>query len=87
MFAAITGDLVSCSSDQSIIIWENGDNMWMEKNRFGTIGGQIPGGFGAKFNLDYVAVCGYQGAIQIWKHVQVCTIIKILCTYLLTSKA
>ncbi|CAG7732338.1 unnamed protein product [Allacma fusca] len=61
------GGLVSCSSDQSIIIWDKVDNMWSEKYRFGTIGGQIPGGFGAKCSGEYLAVCGFQGAIQIWQ--------------------
>lgn len=62
------GDLISCSSDQSTIIWTCADDIWVEKSRFGVIGGQIPGGYGAKL-LNRTVVCyGFQGAIQIWKH-------------------
>lgn len=60
------GELLSCSSDQSTIIWENQGEIWMEKSRFGVMGGQLPGGFGAKFDDKIVVSWGFQGAIQIW---------------------
>lgn len=68
-----TGELISCSSDQSTIIWTCSDEIWMEKYRFGVIGGQIPGGYGAKFLHDVVICYGFQGAIQIWRLEEVLT--------------
>ncbi|ODN06022.1 putative elongator complex protein 2 [Orchesella cincta] len=61
------GELISCSSDQSTIIWTCSDDIWIEKSRFGIMGGQIPGGYGAKFLNDTVVSYGFQGGIQIWR--------------------
>jgi len=66
-----SGELLSCSSDQSIIIWENLGEIWMEKTIFGGNGGMIPGGYGAKFNGKSVVSSGFQGAIQIWTNNEV----------------
>jgi len=49
-----------------VIIWENVGEIWTEKVRLGVVGGQIPGGFCARFNEAFVAVSGFHGAIQIW---------------------
>lgn len=35
------------------------------------MGGQIPGGYGAKFLADLVVCYGFQGAVQIWRREEV----------------
>ena len=71
LFVIVLAELVSCSSDHSIIVWENLGEIWTEKSRLGTVGGLIPGGFGAKFNETTVVTWGFQGSIQIWLDVDV----------------
>lgn len=60
------GELISCSSDQTIIIWENLGEIWAEKVRLGVVGGQLPGGFCSRFNSSFLVSSGFHGAIQIW---------------------
>ncbi|XP_021955875.1 probable elongator complex protein 2 [Folsomia candida] len=64
------GELLSCSSDQSIIIWENLGDIWMEKDRLGVTGGMVPGGCCAKYFSNRVVSSGFQGAVQIWNYVE-----------------
>lgn len=63
--------LLSASMDKTIIIWELDaySNIWLEKVRFGEVGGNTLGFFGAVFSPcgKNVIAHGHQGSIHMWK--------------------
>ncbi|GFU60893.1 elongator complex protein 2 [Nephila pilipes] len=62
--------LVSASMDKTIIIWElDNSNIWLEKVRFGEVGGNTLGFFGAVFSPcgKNVIAHGHQGSIHMWQ--------------------
>ena len=63
--------LISSSADKSIIIWkpEQHGQTWVNKERFGEIGGSTLGFYGALFSPDGNTIVsnGYHGSIEFWK--------------------
>ena len=63
--------LLSTSTDSSLILWALFDSLWVNKNRFGDIGGQRLGGFvGGLWNIsgEEVLAWGWNGGWRRWKH-------------------
>lgn len=63
--------LISSSMDKSVIIWEVDEEsgIWIEKFRFGEVGGNTLGFYGAVFNANgtQVAAHSYNGALHLWE--------------------
>jgi len=63
--------LLSTSTDSSLILWSPFDSLWVNRNRFGDIGGQRLGGFvGGLWNAEgeEILACGWNGGWRRWKH-------------------
>ncbi|GBM59661.1 Elongator complex protein 2 [Araneus ventricosus] len=63
--------LLSASIDKTIIIWEFdfSSNIWLEKERFGEVGGNTLGFFGAVFSPSgrNIIAHGHQGSVHVWQ--------------------
>ncbi|GFY66340.1 elongator complex protein 2 [Trichonephila inaurata madagascariensis] len=63
--------LLSASMDKTIIIWEldANSNIWLEKVRFGEVGGNTLGFYGAVFSPcgRNIIAHGHQGSIHMWQ--------------------
>lgn len=66
--------LLSASIDKTLIIWEYDPavNLWLEIARFGEVGGNTLGFYGAMFGPDGKSVLAYSyhGAFHIWREDQ-----------------
>lgn len=63
--------LLSTSTDSSLILWSPFDSLWVNRNRFGDIGGQRLGGFvGGSWNTggEDILAWGWNGGLRRWKH-------------------
>lgn len=63
--------LLSTSTDSSLILWSPFDSLWVNRNRFGDIGGQRLGGFvGGLWNTngEEILAWGWNGGWRRWKH-------------------
>jgi len=63
--------LLSTSTDSSLILWSPFDSLWVNRNRFGDIGGQRLGGFvGGLWNTngDEIIAWGWNGGWRRWRH-------------------
>jgi elongator complex protein 2 len=63
--------LLSTSTDSSLILWSPFDSLWVNRNRFGDIGGQKLGGFvGGLWNTngEEILAWGWNGGWRRWKH-------------------
>ena len=63
--------LLSTSTDSSLILWSPFDSLWVNRNRFGDIGGQRLGGFvGGLWNTngDEILAWGWNGGWRRWRH-------------------
>lgn len=63
--------LLSTSTDSSLILWSPFDSLWVNRNRFGDIGGQRLGGFvGGLWNTDGEGILawGWKGGWRRWRH-------------------
>ena len=63
--------LLSTSTDSSLILWSPFDSLWVNRNRFGDIGGQRLGGFvGGLWNStgEEIVAWGWNGGWRRWKH-------------------
>lgn len=60
--------LLSCSMDKTMILWELRDAIWMERVRVGDIGGHFLGFFGAKMSPSKTAILGhgFHGSFHLW---------------------
>ncbi|XP_077967779.1 elongator complex protein 2-like [Styela clava] len=65
--------LLSSSMDKSIILWEVDDEsgIWIEKSRFGEVGGNTLGFYGAVFNRSGIQFMAhsYNGALHLWEEI------------------
>ena len=62
--------LLSTSTDSSLILWSPFDSLWVNRNRFGDIGGQRLGGFvGGLWNTngEEIFAWGWNGGWRRWK--------------------
>ena len=63
--------LLSTSVDSSLILWSPFGSLWVNRNRFGDIGGQRLGGFvGGLWNTngEEILAWGWNGGFRRWKH-------------------
>jgi hypothetical protein len=63
--------LLSTSTDSSLILWSPFDSLWVNRNRFGDIGGQRLGGFvGGLWNTngEEILAWGWNGGWRRWRH-------------------
>ena len=63
--------LLSTSTDSSLILWSPFDSLWVNRNRFGDIGGQRLGGFVGGLwstNGEEIFAWGWNGGWRRWKH-------------------
>ena len=63
--------LLSTSTDSSLILWSTFDSLWVNRNRFGDIGGQRLGGFvGGLWNMngEEILAWGWNGGWRRWRH-------------------
>ncbi|KAE8742733.1 hypothetical protein FOCC_FOCC011764 [Frankliniella occidentalis] len=65
--------LLSASLDKTMVIWAPGlendeDSVWLEKARFGEVGGNTLGFYGCQFAPDGHSILahGYQGSFHLW---------------------
>jgi len=69
--AASPSVLLSTSTDSSLILWAPFDSLWVNRNRFGDIGGQRLGGFvGGLWNTngEELLAWGWNGGWRRWRH-------------------
>lgn len=63
--------LLSASMDKTVVVWEpdSSTGLWLDKARFGDIGGNTLGFLGAVFGPDgnRILAHGFQGSFHIWK--------------------
>lgn len=66
--------VLTASMDRTLIIWEYDDEnaLWMDKARFGEVGGNTLGYYGCDFSPfgNVLIAHGYQGSFQLWKKVE-----------------
>lgn len=70
-FGAGSPTLLSTSTDSSLILWSPFDSLWVNRNRFGDIGGQRLGGFvGGLWNAnrEEILAWGWNGGWRRWRH-------------------
>ena len=63
--------LLSTSTDSSLILWSPFDSLWVNRNRFGDIGGQRLGGFVGGLwdtNGEEILAWGWNGGWRRWRH-------------------